>query len=133
MINKLCFSLSYSIELGALEYPLRNLHSLFTIVNKAPELHSSAVLLDHKIKRYVFTTVNKMFNQSTKELSHEVNELGLNVIYCEFIKGVKSPLFYWKLNFDSFVRPGKQPLSNTAVIISRSFIEPAGVQSVTKV
>ena len=121
MINKLYFSLTYSIELSSLEYKLRGLHSLFTIVNKSPELHSSIVLLDYKIKRYVISTVTILFNLSKLELSHEVDKDGNNIIYCQFIKGVKSPIFSWKLHFDGYIRPGKQPLSKTAVIISRMY------------
>ena len=121
MLNKLYFCLSYSIELSSLEYKLRGLHSLFTIVNKSPELHSSKIILDHKIKRYVLTTVSKLFNQSPLQLTHEVDAAGVNIIYCKFIVGVKSPIFYWQLHFDGYVRPGKQPLSNTAVIISRLY------------
>ena len=119
MNNKLYFSMTYSIELSSLEYKLRGLHSLFTIVNKSPELHSSIVLLDHKIKRYVISTVTNLFNISQLELSHVVDTAGNNVIYCEFIPGVKSPIFMWKLHFAGYVRPGKRPLSKTAVIIAR--------------
>lgn len=121
MLNKLYFSMTYSIELRSLVYQLRGLHSLFTIVNKAPELHSSIVLLDYKIKRYVVTQVNKYYHGSNLQLFHEVDCNGNNIIFCELLSGASVPLFYWKLHFDGYVRPGKQPLGKTAVIISRMY------------
>ena len=121
MNNKLYFSLTYSIELRSLVYQLRGLHSLFTVVNKAPELHSSIVLLDQKIKRYVISQVSNYSYKSPLTLSHEVNTDGVNTICCELLSGASVPLFYWKLHFDGYVRPGNQPLSNTAVIISRMY------------
>lgn len=121
MLNKLYFLLSYSIELSSLKNELRGLNSLFTIVNKSPELHSSIILLDYKIKRYVVTQVNKYYYQSPLTLSHEIDSTGMNKICCEFINGEKVPIFYWQLHFEGYVRPGKQPLSKTAVIISRLY------------
>ena len=121
MLNKLYFSLYYSIELNSLKYELRGLNSLFTIVNKSPELHSSIVLLDQKIKRYVITQVSNYFYNSPLTLSHEVNSDGVNTICCELLSDTSVPLFYWKLHFDGYVRPGKRPSSKTAVIISRLY------------
>ena len=121
MNNKLYFSLTYSIELSSLEYKLRGLHSLFTIVNKAPELHSSIILLDYKIKRYVVTQVNKYYYLSPLNMSHEIDSNGMNKICCEFITGTSVPIFYWKLHFDGYIRHRNQPLSKTAVIISRLY------------
>ena len=121
MINKLYFSLSYSIELKALKYHLRNLNSLFTIVNKAPELHSCMVQMDYKIKRYVITQVSNYYYNSPLNLSHAVNLDGMNMICAEFLTGAIVPIFYWRLHFAGYVRPGRQPLSNTAVIISRLY------------
>ena len=119
MLNKLYFSMYYSIELNRLKYELRGLNSLFAIVNKSPELHSSIVLLDQKIKRYVITQVSNYSYKSPLTLSHEVNTDGVNTICCEFFNGTSVPIFYWKLHFDGYVRPGKQPSSKTAVIISK--------------
>lgn len=121
MNNKLYFSLYYSIELNSLKYELRGLNTLFTIVNKSPELHSSIVLLDYKIKRYVVTQVNKHYYGSNLPLSHEVDCNGNNIIFCELLSGARVPIFYWSLHFDGYVRPGKRPLSKTAVIISRMY------------
>lgn len=119
MLNKLYFSLTYSIELRSLVYQLRGLNSLFTVVNKSPELHSSIVLLDQKIKRYVISQVSNYTYKIPLTLSHEVNNYGVNTICCEFLPGTSVPIFYWKLHFEGYIRPGKQPLSKTAVIISR--------------
>lgn len=121
MLNKLYFSLYYSIELNSLKYELRGLNSLFTIVNKSPELHSCMVQMDYKIKRYVITQVSNYINKSPLTLSHEVNTDGVNTICCELLSGAIVPIFYWRLNFDGYIRPGKQPSSNTAVIISRMY------------
>ena len=121
MLNKLYFSLYYSIELNSLKYELRGLNSLFTIVNKSPELHSSIVLLDQKIKRFVISAVSNYFYKSPLTLSHEVNIDGVNTICCELLSGTSVPLFYWKLHFEGYVRHGKQPSSKTAVIISRLY------------
>ena len=111
----------YSIELTKLKYELRGLNSLFTIVNKAPEVHSSSILLDYKIKRFVVSQVNKYYYGSNLLLFHDVDCDGNNIISCEFFPGTSVPIFFWKLHFDGYVRPGKQPSSNTAVIISHVY------------
>ena len=121
MLNKLYFSLYYSIELSSLRNELRGLNSLFTIVNKSPELHSCMVQMDYKIKRYVITQVSNHYYNSPLNLSHAVNLDGMNMICAEFLTGAIVPIFYWRLHFAGYVRPGKQPLSNTAVIISRVY------------
>lgn len=113
--------MSYSIELRSLVYQLRGLNSLFTVVNKAPEVHSSSILLDYKIKRFVVTQFNKYYYGSNLLLFHEVDCDGNNIIICELLSGARVPIFYWKLHFEGYIRPGKQPLSKTAVIISRMY------------
>ena len=121
MLNKLYLSINYSIELNSLKYELRGLNSLFTIVNKSPELHSCIVQMDYKIKRYVITQVSNYINKSPLTLSHEVNTDGVNTICCELLSGTIVPIFYWRLHFAGYIRPGKQPLSKTAVIISKLY------------
>ena len=111
----------YSIELTKLKYELRGLNSLFTIVNKSPELHSCMVQMDYKIKRYVITQVSNYYYNSPLNLSHAVNLDGMNMICAEFLTGAIVPIFYWRLHFDGYLRPGKQPSSKTAVIISRVY------------
>lgn len=121
MNNKLYFSLSYSVEISELNYQFRGLHSLFTIVNKAPTLHSTSILLDYKIKRYIVPILAKMYNIDARQICHEINDHGINKIVIQFFNGNKVPVLYWKLHFDGYVRPGKQPSSKTAVIISRMY------------
>ena len=98
MNNKLYYSLSYSFEISELNYQFRGLHSLFTIVNKAPTLHGASILLDYKIKRYVVTILAKIYNIDASQICHDINDHGINRIAIEFFNGNKVPIFYWKLN-----------------------------------
>ena len=133
MLNKMYFDLSISVSDSAYNGLLRYVDSPVMFVNKIDSLHYVHTLLIRKIARFAIGQFRCSDRSKLLIYSYMIHENGTVKILSTDSADNCVLLYSFSLHFAGMHRPGKQPLSKTAVIISRSFIEQAGVQSITKV
>ena len=133
MLNKMYFNMSISVSDSAYNGLLRYVDSPVMFVNKIYSLHYVHTLLIRKIARFAIGQFRCSDRSKLLKYCYLIHENGTVKILSVDTADNSVLLLSFSLHFCCIHRPGKRPLSNTAVIISRSFIEPAGVQSVTKI
>ena len=133
MLNKIYFDLSVSVSEQAYNGLLRYINSPVMYVNKIDSLHYVHTLLIRKIARFAIGQFRCSDRSKLLKYCYLICENGTVKVFSVDTADNWVILLSFSLHFAGMQRPGKKPLSKTAVMISRSFIEPAGVQSVTKV
>lgn len=133
MLNKLYFTLSISINLHGYYHHIRYIACPVMYVTEPVLLNDVKINLLRKIASYCINQFRVDDLSGLHEYSTRIDENGIVYIYSTNSLGNPVLMIYFSISFASYLRPGKQPLSKTAVIISRSIIQPAGVLSVTKV
>ena len=125
--------MSISVSDSAYNGLLRYVDSPVMFVNKIDSLHYVHTLLIRKIARFAIGQFRCSDRSKLLKYCYLIHENGSVKILSVDTADNWVLLLSFSLHFTGIHRPGKQPLSNTAVIISRSFFEPAGIQSVAKI
>lgn len=133
MLNKLYFNLSMSTSLNSYSGAIRYMNCPVMYAKSYNDVNYIKVLLLRKLARYCIGQFKASDYSKCHTYSARITQSGFVYVYAlNSIGQTVLQVSFW-LTFAGFHKPANQPLSKTAVIISRSFIEPAGVQSVTKV
>lgn len=120
MFEKIKFELIYSIELKALTNVLRYMNSITIYYVKRKELNDITINLNNRIAHYVKKELCIYYNIKPNEVQHFIDSHGNNYIGIRFYNNSIVQVVLWKAIFTGAYRSGKQPLSKTAVIISRT-------------
>ena len=127
------FDLSVSVSEPAYNGLLRYVDSPVMYVRKIDSLHYVHAILLRKIARFVIGQFRCSDHSKLLSYSYLIHENGTVKILSTDSSENWILLYSFSLHFAGYHRPGKKPLSKTAVMISRTFIEGAGIQSVIKV
>ena len=133
MLNKLYFSLSVSTNIQGYNNQLRYIDSPVMFIKNAKDINYTKILLLRKLSVYCIKQLKKTDLSGQHTYWTYISDNSIIYIISTDSTGNSILMLTFSINFAGAHFPGKQPLSKTAVIISRTFIEPAGVQSVTKV
>lgn len=133
MLNKMYFDLSISISDSAYNGLLRYVNSPVMYVNRIDSLHYVHSLLIRKLARYLIRQFRCSDYSKLLKYSYYIHENGTVKVLSVDRADNWVMLLSFSLHFASMHRHGKQPLSKTAVMISQTFIEGVGIQSVIKV
>ena len=133
MLNKLYFSLSVSANIQGYYNHIRYITSPVMYVTEPILLHVVKINLLRKIASYCINQFRINDLSGLHVYSTRIDENGTVYIYSTNSLGNPVIMISFSISFAGYHSLSKQPLSKTAVIISRAIIEPAGVQSVTKV
>ena len=121
MLNKMYFDLSVSVSDSAYNGLLRYMNSPVMFVNKIDSLHYVHTLLIRKIARFAIGQFRCSDRSKLLEYAAYIHENGTVKILSVDRAGNFVLLLSFSLHFSWIHRPGKQPLSKTAVIISRMY------------
>ena len=133
MLNKMYFDLSVSVSDSAYNGLLRYINSPVMYVNRIDSLHYVQTLLIRKLARFVIAQFRCSDHSKLLKYSYYIHENGTVKVLSVDRADNWVILLSFSLHFASMHRPGKQPLSKTAVMISKTFVKEVGIQSVAKV
>lgn len=133
MLDELYFNLSVSVSEPSYNGLLRYVDSPVMYVRKVDSLHYVKAILLRKIARFIIAQFRCSDHSKLLSYSYLIHENGTVKILSTDSSDNCILLYSFSLHFASLHRAGKQPLSKTAVMISRTFNEGVRIQSVVKV
>lgn len=123
MLNKLYFSLSVSTNIQGYYNHIRYITSPVMYVSEPVLLNDVKINLLRKIASYCINQFRVNDLSGLHVYSTTIDENGTVYVYSTNSIGSPVLMISFSISFASYLRPGKQPLSKTAVMISSVFVD----------